>query len=335
MDERQSQIKEGAGLDESRLNTDFVDFLKKWSTPALLVVAAIVVGMFALRKFEERREAHIDAAFAQYEAAASPQPTGDPDTAQLTSWVAVSPFTLQGVADEYSDVRGARWLARLAAADTYLTAVRAGVTLGATVRADGTVAEPEQDLLTPEGRDDYLEQARSLYRSVLQDTENDEGATLHTLRALFGIAAVQESDGELEGAEETLNRAATLAAARGFPTLARLAEGRISTLDQLADPVTLVARDVLPELPWEQEPEAPAPIEPEPVDPGPMGPILPPMEAPGTQGSQAPGGEAPPPPTPADPGAEPGQAPGADPAEPAPPGGGGGDPGQGGGGGGG
>jgi hypothetical protein len=294
VDERQSQIKEGAGLDESRLNADFVDFLKKWSTPALLVIAAIVVGLFALRKLEERREAHIDAAFAQYEAAASPQPTGDPGTAQLTSWVAVSPFTLQGVAEEYSDVRGARWLSRLAAADTYLTAVRAGVTLGATVKVDGTVDDPEQDLLTPEARDDYLEQARSLYRSVLQDTENDTGATLHTLRALFGIAAVQESAGEISGARETLDRAATLAAARGYADLARLAERRSQTLDQLAEPVTLISQDALPKLPWEQE--EPAPLELD--EPAPLGPLGPP-EAPGEP--EVPGGEAPEPQQPAAP----------------------------------
>jgi hypothetical protein len=291
VDERQSQIKEGAGLDESRLNTDFVDFLKKWSTPALLVVAAVVVVMFALRKLEERRGAHIDAAFAQYEAAATPQPTMDPDTAQLTSWVAVSPFTLQGVAEEYSDVRGARWLSRLTAADTYLTAVRAGVTLGATVRADGTVADPEQDLLTSEGRDDYLEQARSLYRSVLQDTESDDGATLHTLRALFGISAVQECEGELEGARETLDRAATLAAARGYSELGQLAERRIETLEDLAEPVTLISGDVLPDLPWEQveEPQMEPPLElGSGVGEEPFGPILPPA-APGGVEPEEPG----------------------------------------------
>ncbi len=344
MDERHSQIKEGAGLDESRLNTDFVDFLKKWSTPALLVVAAIVVVMFALRKLEERRGAHIDAAFAQYEAASTPKPTGDPDSAALTSVVAISPLTLQGVAEEYADVPGARWLSRLAAADTYLTAVRTGVTLGATVRADGTVADPEQDLLTPEGRADYLEQARGLYRTVLQDTENDPGATLHSMRALFGIAAVQESEGQLEGARETLDRAATLGAARGFLELASLAEQRINTLDELAEPITLVSRDILPELPWEQPPPAPAPEPgapdapegpppatglPGPGAPGdglePFGPILPPAP-PAPAPTPGDPGETPAEPAPADPGdgapADP-AAPEPEPASPGEPGGGG------------
>ncbi|MFG0284343.1 MAG: hypothetical protein ACF8R7_07960 [Phycisphaerales bacterium JB039] len=281
MDERQAQIKEGAGLEESRVNVEFVDFLKKWSTPALLVVAAIVVGMFALRKLEERRQSYLDAAFAQYESAARPKGVG-PDTAPLTSVVAISPFTLQGVAEEYGDVKGARWLSRLAAADTYMTAVRTGVTLGATVMADGTVADPEQDLLGPEARTDYLEQARSLYRAVLQDTENDPNATIHTIRALFGIAAVQESAGELEGARQSLDRVATLAAARGFGTLARLAERRIQTLDSLETPVELVSSESLPELPWLAPPPPPAPEQPREAPPGapgdesPFGPILPP-----------------------------------------------------------
>ena len=295
MDERQAQIKEGAGLEESRVNVEFVDFLKKWSTPALLVVAAIVVVMFALRKLEERRQAYVDAAFEQYEAAARPKGVG-PDDAPLTSVVAISPFTLQGVAEEYSDVKGARWLSRLAAADTYMTAVRTGVTLGATVKADGAVGDPEQDLLGPEARADYLEQARALYRAVLQDTESDPKATIHTLRALFGIAAVQESAGELEGARQTLDRVATLAAERGFGTLARLAEGRIQTLDELGEPVDLVSRDTLPELPWLAPPPAPE-AQPEEAVPGapgddsPFGPILPPEPAPGETGDPAPAGE--------------------------------------------
>ena len=38
MDERQTQIRQGAGLEESRINTEFLDFLNKWSSPVLIVI---------------------------------------------------------------------------------------------------------------------------------------------------------------------------------------------------------------------------------------------------------------------------------------------------------
>ena len=44
LDRRTRQITEGAGLEESRLNQDFVEFLKKWSTPLLLVIVAAVAA---------------------------------------------------------------------------------------------------------------------------------------------------------------------------------------------------------------------------------------------------------------------------------------------------
>ena len=53
MDERQTQIREAAGLDESRLNTEFVEFLRKWGPIALgvLAVAALAfVGRNYLRE---------------------------------------------------------------------------------------------------------------------------------------------------------------------------------------------------------------------------------------------------------------------------------------------
>ncbi len=41
MDERQQQIKSGAGLEESRINEDFKDFLEKWGFWLLLAVGVL------------------------------------------------------------------------------------------------------------------------------------------------------------------------------------------------------------------------------------------------------------------------------------------------------
>ena len=45
MEERQTQIREGAGLEESKLNVEFIDWLQRWSTPILLLVAGAALGM--------------------------------------------------------------------------------------------------------------------------------------------------------------------------------------------------------------------------------------------------------------------------------------------------
>ena len=60
---RLGELKEGAGLEDSRINQDFVDFIRKWSTPLLMVAAAIAIGYFLYNKRIEARQAHIDEAF--------------------------------------------------------------------------------------------------------------------------------------------------------------------------------------------------------------------------------------------------------------------------------
>ncbi len=44
MDERQEQVQVGAGLQESRLNTDLINWLNKWGSHILSVVALIVLA---------------------------------------------------------------------------------------------------------------------------------------------------------------------------------------------------------------------------------------------------------------------------------------------------
>src|SRR5262245_7049428 len=77
MDERQAQIREGAGLDEARLNVEFIEFLKKWSTPLLVIIALVALGYFGLQKLREARHAALTTAFTQLDAArTSGNPSG-------------------------------------------------------------------------------------------------------------------------------------------------------------------------------------------------------------------------------------------------------------------
>ena len=64
MDERQTQIRQGAGLEESRINTEFLDFLNKWSSPVLIVIGLIGLGWFGLNYLERSKQSRMNNAFA-------------------------------------------------------------------------------------------------------------------------------------------------------------------------------------------------------------------------------------------------------------------------------
>ncbi|HVZ93431.1 MAG TPA: tetratricopeptide repeat protein, partial [Phycisphaerales bacterium] len=69
MEDRQKQIQVGAGLQESRLNADLIQFLQKYGTPILMVVLVIVLGYVGWSKYNRWQAERRDEAFAAYQAA--------------------------------------------------------------------------------------------------------------------------------------------------------------------------------------------------------------------------------------------------------------------------
>src|SRR5690606_15713326 len=67
MDDRQRQIKEGAGLEESRINKDFLDWLLKWGPVLVLVAAGIILAMRGVQFLEDRRVARVNEGFSELE----------------------------------------------------------------------------------------------------------------------------------------------------------------------------------------------------------------------------------------------------------------------------
>ena len=55
MDERQQQIKAGAGLEESRINQDLIDFLQKWGSWILMALAVAALAYAGLQWLERQR----------------------------------------------------------------------------------------------------------------------------------------------------------------------------------------------------------------------------------------------------------------------------------------
>lgn len=292
MDERQQQIKEGAGLEESRLNTDFIDFVQRWGGP-FLILCAVVMGAWAGWNWWQKRQAQqIDNAFAQYEAQIA---GGNP-----------SPEALKAVAEEFEGIASVSLLARLDAADVYAGSIRAGVKAGATLNQDGTLAAPE-DALTDEERSRLIDQATGLYQNVLDAASAAKGKVVLAIRAAYGLAAMAECRGNVAGARTEYERIVRLAEAGGLTNHVRLARARLDGIEELASPITMLSQSELAQRPAPPAPELGPALGPDlgPAGPAPTG-FEQPFESPFT------------PTAPASPGALPGTTPGTGEPEPQP-----------------
>ncbi len=220
MDERQQQIRERAGLEESRLNQDFIDFLQKWGSPLLMVVALVALGYVGWQKYQKREDEKVGAAFAALEAARS---GANP-----------SPDTLISVADEWKGRGAVPLLARREAADIYLDCAARGIKPGTTVNNDGTLANADDEVKTPEEREELLKQAESSYQWIVDQTRNDDDKSPHTMAGLYGLAAVAETRGDWDKAKGYYDQVIAIAEHKGFANHVAVAKKRRDSLGELA-----------------------------------------------------------------------------------------------------
>lgn len=263
-DPRLTQIKEGAGLEESRLNTEFIAFVRKWGSWALLAVAAVMFVIYGLNHLEQRKADRIDAAFQQYESAAQ---GSNP-----------SPQSLIDVAQQHSSIPGVRMMATLTAADLYLRSAVSGVKVfvsiidmnriqirsmadieqlqallanETTLNSDGSAKSPDH-LLTAEERTTYLSEARRLYQQVVDGTASMAGQELAHLSALFGLSSVAETEGDWASSRAALERARAYAEQADLVEFVSTAQRRLASLDGLSKVDALPARSQV----WKPAPPA-------------------------------------------------------------------------------
>jgi hypothetical protein len=248
-DERQFQIRERAGLEESKLNQEFIDFLSKWSSPLLAVVAVVVGSYWLYQRYQKSVASELSVAFEELTAVSA---GGRPN-----------PTALIAVAETYPKVKSVALLARLQAADAYMQAIRQRVALGGAINTDGTLVDPAKDALTDSLREQYLAAAKEQYQLVHDAAKSIEDKRNLAVAAAFGLAAVAESSGNFSDATAMYQEAAALAQAAGDPLHASIATKRIESLDTIKQSPLILSKADLPPPPA----PVPAPTPTPTIDP--------------------------------------------------------------------
>jgi len=235
MDDRQSGIKEGAGLEDSRVNQEFIDFLQKWSSPVIMVLAVAALVWAGLQYLERQRVAEIDQAFSELDAAMQ---GGNP-----------SPSSLKTIAAEYEGIKSVSQLALLQTSDLYLAAFVSGIEPGA--QRDPQTGEPtdESDVLDDAKKQTYLEQAGQIAQQVLDQTTGVEGKELLAMQAMSRLASVAEGKRDFDGAVSMYKQLEALANQAQYPSIAVFAASRIENVDSLKAIEPLPSKDALAPLP--------------------------------------------------------------------------------------
>jgi hypothetical protein len=221
VDERLKQVRE-TSLTESRVNEDFLDWLKTKGPSYLL---AVMIGICAWLGILKWRQYHANRA----------------TQAWFELLNAGLPGQLEDVAAEYADVPGVAPQATLRAADELLNAVQAGRQIGAPAE-QGTPPLGDQD------RSDYLDRAARLYRSLVDADDGSLGAALRTCSAMQGLAAIAESRAEAPEARSWYEKAAARVE-KDYADLARRLRGRAAVVDTYVAAPTLPDQSSLPPRP--------------------------------------------------------------------------------------
>ncbi|NBX35931.1 MAG: hypothetical protein EBR10_01730 [Planctomycetes bacterium] len=211
MDRKRLANVQQSDLTESRINDDFLYWLKNSGPNWLLAVLVVLCLAMGWNWWKNKQGQARDAAWSEL---------SDADI----------PASLRDVAAKHGDVDGVASLALLSAADRYLQSVVSGQ------RFDREASAADA-AVTPELRREWLLEARTLYSEVLARAEasNDANAVSFEVAALFGLAAVAESRGEVDTAKSSLERIDSKTS-ESHPWISKQAKARIATIALVSSP---------------------------------------------------------------------------------------------------
>lgn len=216
MDDRQTKITEGAGLEESRLNQELIEWLNKWGYRILMVVLVLAAGWVGKTRWDQHVEKRLDTALMEYEAEIA---TGSPDG-------------LVALAKKHKNVSSVWQQAMLNAAAINLESGRKAL-------IPGGDPENKDDFLDGLAANKRLEMSGELYSEIL-DRVGRTSTAINALDARAGRIATLISLQDEAGARTELSELIALLDKSGYVDLKRQAEERLASLE------TLLAQKRLP-----------------------------------------------------------------------------------------
>jgi hypothetical protein len=222
-------VSVGVGLQESRLNTDLIDFLRKYG-PYALYVTLIIVGIYAATNWFQQREAQaMDNAFMALNRALE---TNSPDE-------------LLRVASEHAGRGSVAELANLRAALIIAEAARLGVTPETPMNLRAN--PPAENRLTDEQAAAQFARAEELYRAVLQRTRGSGDRYLVAQQARWNLATALAAQGKFEEAKQMITEYGETARRGRWEAHASVADQRLALLTEAASFGTLPRDAELPD----------------------------------------------------------------------------------------
>ena len=206
-------------LTESRLNDDFVYWLRTSGPNWLLGVMVVACLVLGWQWWKNSRAAARDTAWQEFGAATLPS-------------------ALRDVAARHGNVDSVSAYALLTAGDRYFMSVQTGM------RFDRDVGDADARL-TPEMRTQWMGEADSLYSQVVDAAGDKPQLAAFAAAGLFGRAAIAESQGRFDEATELLKRAEKVASGR-YPAVASQATKRLASIGDIKNPYPVPPGEAAP-----------------------------------------------------------------------------------------
>jgi hypothetical protein len=220
MDDRLKQVQT-TDLTDSRLNHEFVAWLKTSGMNYLLMLLLVACAFLAWDWWNRKQGEAIDTAWTE-----------------LAS--ATSPAALRGVAQTHAAVDGVAELSLLTAGDILLQSARSGL-------RPGLAAGDEGAELTPEDKANSLLEADAFFAEAVELASARPGfaGKPMMIAGLFGRAAAAEGAGRLDDARTHLEKVVEISTPE-YPPLAEQANARLENLDGIGAHASLPNQADLP-----------------------------------------------------------------------------------------
>ncbi|MDA0802521.1 MAG: hypothetical protein O2819_02020 [Planctomycetota bacterium] len=219
MDRKRLSQVQTSDLSESRVNDDFLFWLKNSGPNYLLAVLLVACAYLGWNWWQQTAEAARGQVWSEFAACTVPQ--------ELIDLAAAHP-----------EEQGLAIVAQVSAGDMYLQSIVSGVRFD----REASAADAALDDAT---RKEWIDAALLAYASAIEAAKGQPETAQLAIPALFGVAALNEETGAFDGARRALEQARELAGTK-YGTIVAVVDARLASMDTLANPYPVAPAPVAP-----------------------------------------------------------------------------------------